>query len=193
MQARAASLIARYSVAIMLAIFALFLMGRAPWRSSIDTIAGYMLLPFSSLLVSLLIFPYGNIRGSALSANSRRLMDTYNSLKNELPSPMHFGSWAVCDPVFSKMLGSKDAVISAMQRYGDDHRTFVVNALANISSMELRSGRYHMYRGVLSGIGRSLLSTYEWCGHELVLRKLITEADRLECLADLREEIRSVG
>lgn len=69
-------------------------------------------------------------------------------------------------------------------------------ALAMLSSTALgllTSGRYHVYRGVLSGQGHALSSAFTRCVLELQQRSYHTEAETQLALRLLRDEIEGVG
>jgi hypothetical protein len=57
----------------------------------------------------------------------------------------------------------------------------------------LTSGRYHIYRGVLSGEGHALMSTFARCMSELQQRGYQSEENAEEATQRLRDEIKKLG
>jgi hypothetical protein len=65
--------------------------------------------------------------------------------------------------------------------------------LASIVIELLRSGRYHIYRGVLSGQGHALNSTFTRCMRELQQQGYQTESETQQAMQLLRDEISKLG
>jgi hypothetical protein len=57
----------------------------------------------------------------------------------------------------------------------------------------LMSGRYHLYRGMLSGEGHALVSVFSRCMLELQERGYQTEEKTYEALQRMREDIKTQG
>jgi hypothetical protein len=78
----------------------------------------------------------------------------------------------------------------------DERRTadyVALDMLASTASGLLTSGRYHIYRGVLSGEGHALTSTFIRCMTELQQRGYESEEQTQEAIARMRDEIRRLG
>jgi hypothetical protein len=78
----------------------------------------------------------------------------------------------------------------------EEHRTPDHVALMMLSSTVLgllMSGRYHIYRGVLSGEGHALMSTFARCMSELQQRGYQSEQNAQEATQRLRDEIKKLG
>ncbi len=57
----------------------------------------------------------------------------------------------------------------------------------------LTSGRYHIYRGILSGKGHALVSVFSRCISELQQRGYQTDEETQEALRRLGDEIKKLG
>jgi DNA-binding helix-hairpin-helix protein with protein kinase domain len=78
----------------------------------------------------------------------------------------------------------------------EEHRRADQIALVMLSSTViglLMSGRYHIYRAVLSGEGHALVSTFTRCMAELQQRGHQTEKQTQEAMQQLRDEIKKLG
>jgi hypothetical protein len=78
----------------------------------------------------------------------------------------------------------------------DEHRTPDQVALVILSSTViglLMSGRYHIYRGVLSGEGHALDSVFTRCMAELQQRGYQTAEKTQQAVQRMREEIKKLG
>jgi hypothetical protein len=65
--------------------------------------------------------------------------------------------------------------------------------LTSTATALLMSGRYHIYRGMLSGEGHALVSVFTRCMSELQERGYQTEEKTHEALERMREEIKKLG
>lgn len=78
----------------------------------------------------------------------------------------------------------------------DEHRSpdqVALMMLASTVSTLLMSGRYHIYRGVLSGEGHGLVSLFTRCMSELEHRGYQPPQKTQEALQRLRGEIQKLG
>lgn len=87
----------------------------------------------------------------------------------------------------------KKAVVKSIIEAGNSPRDVVLFAVVQASKSFLGSGQYHTYRGVLNAEGSSIRAAFGIALAELVKSGFADEKQAEEQLAELAEEIKSVG
>jgi hypothetical protein len=94
------------------------------------------------------------------------------------------------EDAFVRLLGLVEDPVRNVHRQPDQ---VALAMLASTVLALLTSGRYHIYRGVLSGEGHALSSAFARCMLELQQRGYQTEAQTEQALRLLRDDINTLG
>lgn len=92
-----------------------------------------------------------------------------------------------------KLLADRERTTASLVD-GRLHPKALIYLLAsNVAYSDLCTGRYHIYRGVLSSLGREILSAFVISSERMIADGLHDRSKHDEDLADLRKEIASIG
>ncbi|MDP1587813.1 MAG: hypothetical protein Q8M07_08735 [Prosthecobacter sp.] len=89
--------------------------------------------------------------------------------------------------------GNKVTLINSVQSGSCTPKQIVVAEIANCSGDLLESGSLHIYRGVLSPSGESVMAVFRRALGEMVATGHATEADIAEQISCVLSNIRTVG
>lgn len=98
----------------------------------------------------------------------------------------------VRNPIEDVFVRDYSNVVSGIDE-GISPRQQVYFAIANLTADYLQSGQYHVYRGVLGGLGQDLLTLFDKSLDELVHSGAIDDREAEVRKAAIRERIEIVG
>lgn len=102
--------------------------------------------------------------------------------------------WDVVKPRARMWLAqNQDSVLAAIRDRGESPEKLVTLMMYDIAREELRSGRYHIYRSTLSGIGGGLHYVVGQLINEAVSLGICSEEEARDTRAQVRHEIQDVG
>lgn len=167
-----------------------YLLCTAPWSKGGGFLMGYLAFGIIPLVLIFAVFPDGiqQVFGSDSPVSDPGVSGDITDIRKSMPSD----AWRIIDPLIAKVVSQRDLMAEQLQG-GRSTRELSYTIVLNIAIDELRSGRHHTYRGVVSFTGAMIRSLADRVSDAMHRESLISDDQRLEDIKVIAQVVKEAG